>query len=125
MAQVARRVAWLLAFANAVIAMALLFGDAGSSTALAFLALVLPLQVWGGGFLAAAALLVAGEYLAGHTVAVVTNAMLAAGAVVGVVTATTTSPAGSIMLAGVLITVAGLHVHWMVFRHREAQVRRK
>lgn len=115
----------ILAFANATAAAVLAFADPGTSPSLLFLRLLLPLQVWAVGFAAAAALLALRHPLAGHSVAVPLWAMLAGGAVIGLVNATTRSPAGSALLAGAVLTVAAVHVNGMWLRRREAMIRPK
>lgn len=108
-----------LAVANAFAAGALAFGSAGTSPALLFLQLLVPLPVWAVGFLAAAIALIARRHLVGHTIAVPLWLMLAVGAVIGLVEGTTRSPAGSTLLCGLLVCVASLHVNGMWFRRRQ------
>lgn len=91
----------------------------GTSPALLFLQLLLPLPVWAVAFVVAAALLLTRRHLAGHTVAVPLWLMLAGGAVLGLVQGTTRSPAGSLLLAVLVATVACLHVNGMWMRRRE------
>lgn len=108
-----------LAMANAAAGAGLMFGDPGTSPALLFLRLLVPLQVWACGFLAAAAALAIRRHLIGHTVAVPLWAMTAIGAVIGLVQGTTRSPAGTLLLTGLLVCVAALHVNGMWFRRRQ------
>lgn len=115
----------ILAFANANAAAVLAFADPGASPSLLFLRLLLPLQVWAVGFATAAVLLAARRPLAGHSVAVPLWAMLAGGAVLGLATGATRSPAGSALLAGAVLTVAAVHVNGMWMRRREAMTRPK
>lgn len=118
-ARALRTNALCLAVANATAAAALLFGEPGTSPALLFLRVLVPLPVWAIGFAAAAVLLVARRHEAGHVVAVPLWLMLAVGAVIGLVEGTTRSPAGSTLLCGLLVAVASLHVNGMWFRRRQ------
>lgn len=113
----------VLAFANAAAAVVLGFAEPGTSPSLQFLRLLLPLPIWAVGFAAAAVLLLARKHLAGHSVAVPLWAMLAGGALLGLVSGATRSPAGSALLAGLVVTVAGFHVNGMWLRRREAMAR--
>lgn len=113
----------ILAFINAAAALVLGFADPGTSPSLQFLRLLLPLQVWAVGFATAAVLLLARRHLAGHSVAVPLWAMLAGGALLGLASGTTRSPAGSALLAGLVVAVAAFHINGMWLRRREAMAR--
>lgn len=109
----------ILTVTNTAAAVVLAVGEPGTSPALLFLQLLVPLPVWAVGFAAAAVLLVTGRYLAGHSVAAPLWLMLAGGAVIGLVAGTTRSPAGSLLLAVLVSTVACFHANGMWMRRRE------
>jgi hypothetical protein len=119
-----RRNALLMAVANTVTAFALWFGSPGASASLAFLAFLAPLPLWGFGFAAAAAFQVAGRALVGHSIGAPLWAMLATGAVYGLIAGTSSAPAATAILAGLTLYCAGHHVNAMGFRRRERQARR-
>lgn len=113
---VANRVRHTLALCNLAAAAALLANRPGTSPTLAFLQHIVALPVWAIGFAAAAALLLAGRTEVGHVCAVTGWLMLAYAAVAALVTDNTRSPSGSILFAGLLVSVASLHVIGLLFR---------
>lgn len=115
-----RRNAYSLAVANISVGVAFIAADPGVSASLHFLQYIAPLPVWGAGHLGTAVLLVARRPVAGHTLAVPLWLMWAVGAVFGLVTGTSRSPAASIALAGLITAVAGLHCSGWSFRRSEA-----
>ncbi len=119
-----RRNSLAMAVANMVTAAGMVFADPGVSASLAFLGFLAPLPLWGCGFAAAAVFQVANRPLVGHSIAAPLWALLAVGAVYGLVAGRSTAPAASIILAGLTLYAAGHHLNAMAFRRREAQVRR-
>lgn len=119
---VARRNALALAVGNGVGGVGLLVLPAGSAPSLLFLEALFPTPVWGVLFVIAAALLSLGRHEAGHLAATVVWVMVAAGAGLGLVTARTTSPAGSVLLLGAVISITLVHVNGLAYR---SSVRRR
>lgn len=115
---------FVLVIVNAAAALALSYNQPGTSPSLNFLLDTgIPLSVWAAGWALVAVILTVGalgppiqEY--GHVVAFVLWAMVATGAVIGLVTATTTSPSASLMQAGLVTGMAGLHLAGLLFRRR-------
>lgn len=124
------RLQFVLVIVNAAAALALVYNQPGTSPSLNFLLDTgIPLPVWAAGWALVAVILTVGalgppiqEY--GHVVAFVLWAMVATGAVIGLVTATTTSPSASLMQAGLVTGMAGLHLAGLLFRRALKPTRR-
>lgn len=114
---------YAVAPANLICAVALAVNQPGPSPALLFLQLVAPLPVWTVLFAAATVLLVVRRSEPGHVAAFTGWAMISIGAVIGLVTGSTTSPSGSVILTGTTMTMAGLHLAGLLY-HRAARVHR-
>lgn len=114
----ARRLLLLLAVLNALVGGVLASTPPGTSPALQFLASLLPLWVWGAGFLASSALLLIRFAAGGHALAAFLWLLMASGAVVGLVTGASTAPAASLILALLIATMAVCHVLALLFRRR-------
>lgn len=123
-AAVLRRNVRLVGTLNAVMAVALGFFAPGTSSSLAFIAVLAPLPVWAAGFAVAAAFQLAGRALIGYSVAAPLWALLAIGAVVGLLLGRSTAPAASVALAGLEVYAAAHHVNAMSFRRQEREAAR-
>lgn len=119
-----RRVRLVIACANVTVAAAFIVAEPGSAPSIVLLQAVAPLYVWGVGFAFVAALLTAGWNVAAHLLAVPLWAFWAASAVLGLATGATRSPAATIALTGLILTLTGLHGLGLTWRRRESQVRR-
>lgn len=115
----------LIVFAtNFAVGAVLIVAPGGASPALLFLRAIMPLQGWGLVFVAVAALGMLGWLVAANTLAVALWAFLALGAVTGLVTGTTASPAGSMILFVLVASVSVLHVSGLWFRRQVARAAR-
>lgn len=108
----------LLAWVNAMGAVALMLNQPGRSSALLFLEGIVDLRVWAVVFTAAAVLFACGFPEPGHAVGVLGWVMIAGGAVGGLALQTTGSVSGSLIFVGLAVTVAGLHVVGLTYRAR-------
>lgn len=114
-----RRLALTQAGINFAVALFLVIGEPGSSPAIAFLMLVVPLPFWGIGYGAVAVLLLIRQNVAGHTLAAFLWVFLAAGAVLGVATGSTGSPTASLILTTLVAGMSGFHLNGLWFRRGE------
>lgn len=113
------RITWILAAGNGLVGVALIIGSPGTSPALLFLRLWgIPLVVWGAAYLAVTALFVIDQRLVAHGVALFLWLMLAAGALYGLLTGATSSPAATMILAVLIGAVAATHVVGFLFRRK-------
>lgn len=116
------RLALILAGGNGAVGIALLGADPGTSPALLFLRAVgLPLPVWGAGFLLVTVLVVVRQHAFAHLLAVVLWTVLASGAVLGVISGSSTAPAASLILTALTVMAAGMHVNGLLYRRRQAR----
>lgn len=117
-----RHTMWILIAINAGAAGILATADRGASPALAVLAAVVPLPVWGmGGFGAVAVALVFQLNVAAHFLAIVLWTVLAASLIFGSVTGVSTAPAASLLFA--LLSCAGVALHVVGLLYRRALAR--
>lgn len=115
------RTAMLVLVTNFAVGAVLIVAPGGASPALLFLRAIMPLPGWGLVFIAVAALGVLGQLVAANVLAVALWAFLALGALTGLVTGTTASPAGSMILFVLLALVSSLHVSGLWFRRQIAR----
>lgn len=115
--RIARRVDHtVLVWANSMAALALATNTPGSSPTLLFLAALVDLRLWACLFAVAALLLVGDLPEPAHALALAGWVMLGYGAVAALAAATTPSPSGSILGAGLMSTMAALHGFGLVYR---------
>lgn len=95
--------------ANFAVGSVLVLAPGGASPALEFLRHIAPLPAWGLVFALVGALGMLGRLVIAHAVAVALWAFLALGAITGLLTGTTTSPAATGVLFVLGTTVCGLH----------------
>lgn len=122
-----QRIVWLNAFGNITSGLSLIFGEPGVSGTLALIAQLMPLAVLGA-VLATAGVLQAvggGAVVWGHSIAAFAWLFIAGSALITVLTGTQTSSAGALLLAGLLLTVAGMHLNGILFRRQEAIAARR
>lgn len=122
--KVLRRNVLALALANSTVSAAFLFVDPGTAPSLVLLQAIAPLPAWGVAYGIVAALLAARRPLPAHTIAVVLWTTWAVGGIIGLAGGSTRSPAVTVALTGMILTLAGLHANGLRFRRREAQARR-
>lgn len=116
------RLALMLAGGNVAVGVALLTADPGTSPALLFLrAIGLPLAVWGSAYLLVGVLIAFRQHAFAHLLAVILWTVLAAGAVLGVASGSTTAPAASLILTALTVMAAAMHVNGLLYRRREAR----
>lgn len=122
-----QRIVWLNATGNVSSGLSMIFGDPGASGTFALMATVAPLTVWGSLLVVAGVLQFAGGRLVvwGHGIGGGVWLGTAGAAVLGLVVGVSTSGAGSLLLAGLLLTVAGLHLNGILFRRQEAIAARR
>lgn len=118
------RTAFIVFAANFAVGAVLIIAPGGASPALLFLRAIMPLQGWGLVFVIVAALGMLGWLVAANTVAVALWVFLALGALTGLITGTTASPAGSMILFVLVTTVSGLHISGLWFRRQLARAAR-
>lgn len=119
-----RRTRLLLAAVNTAVAAAWLIAPAGQAPSILLMQQVAPLHVWGIGLAVAALLLFLDRPLAAHMLAVALWGFWAASAVLGAAAGSTRSPAVTLALTSLVLAMAGVHVHGLLWRHAEAQARR-
>ena len=95
---------------NLVAAAACWINQPGASPSLGFLASIVDLRVWAVVLAVSAALLVAGWVEPGYLAGMVCWLLLAAGSALALVTLSTPSPSGSLMLAALTLGAAARHV---------------
>ncbi|MBN9791305.1 hypothetical protein DMP17_22240 [Pseudonocardia sp. TMWB2A] len=130
-ARVDRYLVWLqyaLASTNLIAAIALLANAPGLSPAMLFLQVVAPLPVWSVLPALAAVLLLLGAVgfpvqPYAHAVGMFVWAAITVGTVMGLATATTTSPSASLLLTGLLTGTTAWHAGALLFRRRLARLR--
>lgn len=117
-----RRIVWLNGVGNFSSGMAMLFGSAGSSGTFTLMQTWLPLTVWGFALAAAGVLQLSGgaRVVWGHGIGAFVWLFMAGAALAGLLLGISTSGAGSLLLAGLLTTVAGLHLNGILFRRQES-----
>lgn len=118
------RTAFVVFAANFAVGSVLIVAPGGASPALLFLRAIMPLQGWGIVFVAVAALGMLGWLVAANALAVALWAFLALGALAGLITGTTASPAGSMILFVLVAAVSVLHVSGLWFRRQVARAAR-
>jgi hypothetical protein len=121
---VLRVVRLVLAAVNACIAMAFVAAPSGTAPSITLLQAVVGLPVWAVVFGAVAVLLAIGVHIPGHLLGAPLWLFWALGAVLGLVGGTSRSPAVTVALTALILAMAALHVHGLVWRRREAQARR-
>lgn len=122
-----RRIVWLNATGNITSGLALIFGEPGVSATLALIAQLLPLTLLGAALTTAGTLQLLGgaTVVWGHGIAAFAWLFIAGSALTTVLTGTQTSSAGALLLAGLLLTVAGMHLNRILFRRQEAIAARR
>lgn len=131
-AGVDRYLVWLqyaLASTNLIAAVALAADAPGTSPAMLFLQLVMPLPLWAILPATVAVLLLLGALgfhtqPPAHAIGMFLWSALMVGAITGLATATTTSPSASLLLTGLLVGVTTWHAGALLFRRRLARQRR-
>jgi hypothetical protein len=119
-----RRNVFMLAATNGMAAFGLAAFAPGTSPSLAMLDFFAPLPLWASAFAAAAVLQLCGQPLIGHSIAFPLWALLAFGAVWGLTSGSSAAPAASVILAGLELCAAGLHLNGMEWRRREREAKR-
>lgn len=122
-----QRIVWLTAFGNTTSGSALMFAEPGISGTLALITQLMPPPVLGAALATAGLLQLAGgkAVVWGHGLAAFAWLFIAGSALTTVLTGTQTSGAGALLLAGLLITVAGMHLNGILFRRQEAIAARR
>jgi hypothetical protein len=115
-AAIVARTTLLVLVTNFAVGAVLIVAPGGASPALLFLRAIMPLPGWGLVFIAVAALGMLGQLVAANALAVALWAFIALGALAGLVTGATASPAGSMILFVLVALVAALHVSGLWFR---------
>ncbi len=117
-----RRIVWLHGTGNLTSGLALMFGDPGVSGTLALITQFIPLAMLGAVLFTAGTLQVVGDAAVvwGHGIGAAAWLFISGSALITVMTGTQTSGAGALLLAGLLVTVAGLHLNGILFRRQEA-----
>lgn len=108
---------------NFAVGSVLIIAPGGTSPALLFLRTIMPLPGWGLVFLLVAALGVLGWPVAANSVATALWGFLALGALTGLITGATSSPAASVILFLLVTAIAALHVSGLWFRRRLSRAR--
>jgi hypothetical protein len=114
----------VLAATNASIAVAFVAAQSGTAPSILILQAVAPLPAWAVVFAAVAVLLALGVHVPGHLLGAPLWLFWALGAVLGLVGGTSRSPAVTVALTALILAIAALHVHGLVWRRREARARR-
>lgn len=122
-----RRIVQLHAVGNLASGLSLIFAEPGISGTLALIAQLIPLAVLGAALTAAGVLQLLGgsAVVWGHGVGAFAWLFISGSALTTVLTGTQTSGAGALLLAGLLLTVAGLHLNGILFRRQEAIAARR
>jgi hypothetical protein len=112
-----RRTLWILVAVNAGTAGILSVADRGSSPALAVLAAITPLPVWGiAGFGVVTVGLVVGLNSVAHFAAIILWTVLAAALLFGAITGASSAPAASLLFALLACSCVALHVVGLRYR---------
>jgi hypothetical protein len=124
---VLRRIVLLNATGNVTSGFSLIFADPGVSGTLNLISELTPLPLLGAALTAAGVLQLCGNgaVVWGHGIGAACWLFIAGSALTTVLTGTQTSGAGALLLAGLLMTVAGMHLNGILFRRQEAITARR
>lgn len=122
-----RRIVLLHGAGNVTSGLSLVFGEPGLSGTFTLMSQAAPLAVWGAALITAGVLQLAGggRIVWGHGIGAAVWLFTAGAAFVAVLIGISASGAGSLLLSGLLFTVAGLHLNGILFRRQEAIAARR
>lgn len=121
-----RRNARLVALGNAIAGCGLLFGEQGASGSLTVLGWLLPLGVWAAVLITAAVLQVSAKLVVlGHCLGAFVWIFLAESSAVALLQGRSVSTAGSAVVVGMAVALAGLHLNGVWWRQTDRIVQRR